>query len=320
MIQITATFTRILEDWVAGLGLPPDRAAQPVPASAEPLSLEQWTNQVLSAVARAPGPARGLDIGSKVQLSHTGPLGYLVVNSRTLGELLETYMLLEKWFYGRNWASSRADDSQFEIAWDRARGRPDRLVEQLHAMAFLTVIRESCPGAGNPTIVEVMNAAAGERAAYERAFGCPVLFNRSALRLVFPADALGAPVDARHSSVRAVSVNRRRTLREAYPGATRLVRAVQESIMHFLPMGAPIDSVAGSMNMSRRTLQRRLDQAGCTYRQLLNGLRERHAACLLEDPQISLREAAFLLGYSEQSAFNHAYRRWTGSSPRRTGR
>ena len=318
MIRITSTFGRILEDWLASLGLAPDQGDKGLLASSDPMTLELWTKKVRSAVALAPGPARGLEIGSKVQLAHTGPLGYLVVNSKTLGELLETYMLLEKWFYGQNWASSSTNEAEFEIAWDKNMGLPDRLIEQLHAMALLTVIREFCPTAGNPTKVEVMNEEFGERVAYEKAFGCEVLFKRPTLRLGFPASALRAPVELHHSSIKAVSRSRQRTLREAYPGATHFVRTVQESIMYYLPMGAPIDSVAATMNMSRRTLQRRLSHAGCTYRELLNGLRERHASCLLDDPQISLKEAAFLLGYSEQSAFNHAYRHWTGSSPQGT--
>lgn len=316
VIEITSTFGNILEDWLASLGLAPDRSDKPPPPSSGRMSVEQWTQKVRSAVALAPGPARGLEIGSKVRLAHTGALGYLVVNSKTLGELLETYMLLEKWFYGQNWASSSTNGTEFEIAWGQDKGLPDRLLEQLHAMALLTILRESCPTAGNPTRVEVMNEESGERAAYEKAFGCKVLFRRPALRLVFPAGALRAPVEIHRSSIKTASRNRERTLREAYPGATQFVRAVQESIMHYLPMGAPIDSVAAAMAMSRRSLQRRLSHAGCTYRQLLNGIRERHALRLLDDPQISLKDTAFLLGYSEQSAFNHAYRNWTGSSPK----
>ena len=316
MIEITGTFGRILEDWLASLGLAADREPTVRRTSPDSVPLAQWTEQVRSAAALAPGPARGLDIGARVQLAHTGPLGYLVVNSKTLGELLETYLLLEKWFYGQNWASWSASETTFEIAWDQSKGLPDRLIEQLHAMAFLTVVRESCPTAGNPLTVDVMNDESGERFAYERAFGCPVRFGQPALRLVFPVAALHAPVDIRDGSMGAVSRNCRRTLREAYPGATQFVRTVQETIMHYLPMGAPVDSVAAALNLSRRTLQRRLGHAGCTYRQLLNGIRERHAACLLADQQINLKDVAFLLGYSEQSAFNHAYRRWTGTSPR----
>lgn len=62
------------------------------------------------------------------------------------------------------------------------------------------------------------------------------------------------------------------------------------------------------------TLQRLLSEAGCTYRQLLDGIRERHATQLLGDASLSRRDVAFLLGYAEQSAFNHAAQRWRAAS------
>ena len=317
MIVIISKFAGILDDWLLSLGLSPatESKNQRAPAA---ISLSQWTEDVRAAVALAPGLARGLEIGARVQLRHTGPLGYLVVNSRTLSELLETYLLLEKWFYGQNWASTTIGESQFDIAWDQRVVVPDRLVEQLHAMAFLTVLRAACPAAGHPLRVEVMSSEEGETDAYERAFGCPVRFGRSALRLVFPTAALQAPVDIDSESFSYALQNRQRTLREAGPDATRFVLAVQEAIMHHLPAGAPTDSVAATLNLSRRTLQRRLTEVGCTYRQLLDGIRERHVRSLLEDKELSLGEVAFLLGYSEQSAFNHAYRRWNSVSPLQT--
>ena len=232
-----------------------------------------------------------------------------------MGELFDTYLLLEKWFYGQNWASATVDESQFELAWDRRFGVPDRLIEQLHASAFLTVVRTACPTEGNPVAVEIMNSDNGEGDAYAAAFGCPVCFDQPALRLIFPAAAMQAPIDIDNASINTAWQKRQRTLREAHPDATRFVRAVQEAILRQLPAGAPADSVAATLHLSRRTLQRRLTEAGCTYRQLLDGIRERHVRDLMEDRQLSLREVAFLLGYSEQSAFNLAYRRWNSASP-----
>lgn len=57
-----------------------------------------------------------------------------------------------------------------------------------------------------------------------------------------------------------------------------------------------------------------IDLAGCSYRQLLDGIRECHAIQLLADPSLTRRDVAFLLGYAEQSAFNHAAQRWRASS------
>jgi len=51
----------------------------------------------------------------------------------------------------------------------------------------------------------------------------------------------------------------------------------------------------------------------------LEAIRQRHAQHLLDDPTLSLKEVAFLLGYAEQSAFNHAYRRWNKLAPRHAG-
>ena len=282
------------------------------------MPVEQWTEEVRAAVALAPAPARGLDIGACLKLHHAGPLGYMVVNSRTLGELLETYLLLEKWFYGEKWAAAVIGDKYFEISWDRRMGVPDRLVEQLHTSALLTVVRLACPAAGRPTSVEVMNDEEGERQAYEKAFGCRVRFDQPELRIIFPVAALNSPVDVDNALVGATWNKCQQAIRAAHPNASEFVKAVQESIMHHLPAGAPADAVAASLEMSRRTFQRRLNEAGCTYRKLLDGIRERHAANLLGDAQLSLSDVAFLLGYSEQSAFNHAYRRWTGVSPRQT--
>lgn len=315
MIEITRTFSLILDEWLGKLGLPKAATEASRNISSPPLTLSQWTEEVRRVVAHAPGPARGLEIGACVQLQHTGPLGYLVVNSRTLGELLATYLLLEKWFYGQNWASAITSEDQFEIAWDQRLGVPHRLIEQIHTSALLTLVRQACPTAGNPKRVEIMNDDFGEGHLYHEAFGCPVLFGRPNLRLVFPLAALQAPVDLDNVAVGSTWQNCQRTLREAHPNANLFVRAVQEAIMRHLPAGAPVDSVATDLNLSRRTLQRRLADAGCSYRQLLTGIRERHAACLLADDQLSLKDIAFLLGYSEQSAFNHAYKRWTGCPP-----
>jgi len=64
-----------------------------------------------------------------------------------------------------------------------------------------------------------------------------------------------------------------------------------------------------------RTLQRRLKDAGVSYNDLQNDVRKTLALNLLENETLALAEIAFSLGYSEVSAFNHAFRRWVGQSP-----
>ena len=70
-----------------------------------------------------------------------------------------------------------------------------------------------------------------------------------------------------------------------------------------------------AMHVSVRTLQRRLVEAGTTFREVSDLVRDQLAEEYLSDPRVSIPEVAFLLGFSDQSSFNRAFRRWTGQSP-----
>lgn len=76
-----------------------------------------------------------------------------------------------------------------------------------------------------------------------------------------------------------------------------------------------IEHLAKATGTSVRTLQRRLKDAGVSYSELQNDVRKTLALNLLENETLALGEIAFSLGYSEVSAFNHAFRRWAGRSP-----
>lgn len=69
------------------------------------------------------------------------------------------------------------------------------------------------------------------------------------------------------------------------------------------------------MGCSPRTLQRLLADHGTTFQAVLDETRRRLAEELIAAPHVSLAEVAFVLGYSEQSAFQRAFKRWTGYSP-----
>ena len=93
---------------------------------------------------------------------------------------------------------------------------------------------------------------------------------------------------------------------------------VENAIAPLLPHGqATIEKVAKELGVSRRTLTRRLASEGLTFRKLLNSLRIDLAKRYLQEKNLPISEIAWLLGYRETSAFNHAFKRWTGSTPKR---
>lgn len=108
-------------------------------------------------------------------------------------------------------------------------------------------------------------------------------------------------------------------VREA-PRQGRFAEVVGAKIEKLLgPSAAPdlpsCDAVAASLHMSARTLQRRLDEEGTRYSEVLDAKRERLARRLLDETQVSLGEIAFRAGFSDLATFSRAFKRWTGMPP-----
>jgi AraC-like DNA-binding protein len=76
-----------------------------------------------------------------------------------------------------------------------------------------------------------------------------------------------------------------------------------------------LTTVGERVAMGPRTLQRRLKDQGVEFKALVDDTRRLFAVTYLRKPDHTLAEIAYLLGYSEVSAFNRAFRRWTGSTP-----
>lgn len=95
-----------------------------------------------------------------------------------------------------------------------------------------------------------------------------------------------------------------------------LYSKVREAIkVCLLERKATQENVASMLNLSVRNLQRRLKEAGTSYQVILDDSREELAMSLLKNDEIPLYEVAFLVGFTEPSAFYKAFRRWTGKRP-----
>jgi AraC-like DNA-binding protein len=91
---------------------------------------------------------------------------------------------------------------------------------------------------------------------------------------------------------------------------------VERIIMRLLSRGeAETRYVAQALGMSERTFVRRLNESGATFAEILDQLRSELAQKYLNDPSLTPSQITFLLGYSEVSAFSHAFKRWTGTTP-----
>ncbi len=150
---------------------------------------------------------------------------------------------------------------------------------------------------------------------HERIFECPVRFGADNCQLVIARDVWETP-RAGDPTLFSILDTHARMLLDQLPAQTGVVGRVREAIQAELRGGDPrLESIAKHLAMSPRTLQRRLRDEGALFNDLLDELRFRAAKSYLAQRDIAGTEVAYLLGFAEQSSFNHAFRRWTGQTP-----
>lgn len=99
-------------------------------------------------------------------------------------------------------------------------------------------------------------------------------------------------------------------------GVVPFLRDTRAAMRRALPGGTlSIDSLSSDMGISRRTLQRRLNAQGSSFKQILQDVREELSLRYLDDPRLAITEIALLLGYSDQASFSNAFKAWRGYAP-----
>lgn len=166
--------------------------------------------------------------------------------------------------------------------------------------------------------VELRRPAPSDPGPYRNTFQSPVSFGARQDRLSFSNEEWLAPTESPDTALVQLMEEHARVL------ATRVARAapgfdaaLRQAIVAELSRGATAEAVAKELNMSVRTLQRKVVARGTTFRTVAESVKSQLAQGYLSNPGVSITEVTFLLGFSEESAFNRAFRRWTGQAPGR---
>ncbi len=153
---------------------------------------------------------------------------------------------------------------------------------------------------------------------HNRIFRAPLSFAQPRNELIFAADFLDLPIPWANAEMQQTLEQHAQRLLERLFVSNALSSQVAMLLGKRLVRGEAIgvELVAKHLGMSMRSLQGKLKQEGASYQKLLDEVRKKLAMSYLKKPDTTICDVAFLLGYSEQSAFNHAFKRWTGVAPR----
>jgi AraC-like DNA-binding protein len=273
------------------------------------------------AVAATGDPAFGIPVASHIKQTTFHALGYGLSASSTLKEAFER---VQRYCHVASDAieyefSRRGAEYHFVI--EPAPNVADESVDALVA-AYLRMCRSLIGHDYSPLRIEFRRARPDRVENFQRLLRAPLYFGAPRTRLVFDCEAIERPLDggnpelARHNDAIAqqyLSQLERDNIQ------WRVREVLTQRLAHGEP---PQEDVAELLNMSARTLQRKLGDAGTGYKEILDETRRVLALAYLSTPRHTVSEVTYLLGFSAGSSFTRAFRRWTGQSPSdwRTGR
>jgi AraC-like DNA-binding protein len=163
--------------------------------------------------------------------------------------------------------------------------------------------------------VHFTHPAPRDSSEHQRIFGNTVRFGQSQNAIAMPLSALSLPMVRSDPALRTLLERVAGEMLDRLPKTDALTSQVRRLLAAELGGGDPgIVALAKKLHMTPRTLRRRLEEVGTTHRDVLEHLRKELALRYVGERSIGTSEVAFLLGYSNASAFHKAFKRWTGVS------
>lgn len=269
------------------------------------------------AAAQARCPTFGLEMAGVRQPFDFGVLDLLLSHKRTLREVLLAAM---QYRHLLNEALGIHVESGDDTVVVREEIVAEPGVQTRHATELAVgVLARTCAallgGHWQPRSVNFVHAGPGDLQAHRSFFGCPVRFGSDFNGLVLAADALDRPNPNADPELVRYAESLARPLNVAGPDA--IVLDVRKAVYLLLPIEqASADQVAQHLHLSKRTMQRRLDAAGCSFSALLDEVRKELAVRYLTNHRYPIGRVAALLGYARQSTFTQWFCAHFGMPPR----
>lgn len=152
---------------------------------------------------------------------------------------------------------------------------------------------------------------------FERHFGGVLRFNQAGNALMGAGDYLDLPVIQQEPNInRILQQQADQQMDKLAESAGSVLAKLERLLAAHLGQGeVTLVALAAELQISPRTLQSRLEESGVSFRSVVERVRKNQAVQYLNDSRLSLMQIALMLGFSNQTSFHHAFKRWTGQSP-----
>ncbi len=284
-------------------------------------SVEQYVTACANVIKHCDDPRLPFRVGQSIHLSAYGLYGFALLCSPTVRDgfnLAVRYHRLATPLFSINWRAQGDHfiwyfPNEFRVGYTGA-VKTFLLAQQL--AQHITHIQDIARADRKPLMITVAHADPPSAALYEEQLGCPVHFSAGATEIHYDHSLL----DDRPPLTNPVTLAMLREGCENLIGkiddASSISGQVQQLIMERPGEFPSMEVVAGHMNLTPRTLRRRLTEEGTTFSEVFDQVRRELAEKYLAAGEFTAEDIADLLGFADASNFRRSFRRWTGVVPR----
>lgn len=284
------------------------------------LTLEQVHALTEKAVKLTGDRDIGLHQG-EIMTGFSNILGYILLNCATVGEAIEKYCRYQKITDEARFI--RTHDIHEEIvievvivAEELSRNR--HLIDHKLAgmITYLRLLTGHAFNLNDLHEVRFSYAAPDDLSEYRRIFPCRILFSSPMNALIFDRKILAIPIPQSNRKLLPLFEDYAAEVLSKLEGDDTCRCKVQRIIVDLLQGETPsVEAIARRLAVSVRNLQLKLKEEGTTYSAILDDVRKELAIGCMRDRDLPIAEIAYLLGFSEPSAFHRTFKRWTSSTP-----
>jgi len=281
------------------------------------ISFAEQATLVKNAIALSGDPALGLHMGPKLHIATHGPLGMVLISSPNVTAILEAFA---------KYSSVRAQFAQMSFETT-----PEYLVVEIHDMPAMGDFHDFFYELMMSILQYVVEEVIGEPltggrycfvhgepehvASYPQILHSSIEFDCDRYLFCVPRKLGDTPSPFADQNLfdHAVLLCEQRL--SELQKSDNIVKAVQKLLFDNPGHIWTLDNVADALNISSRTVMRKLKVEGTTYKQVLDGVHKEMVVRYLMHKNLSIDRIGYLLGYSDASSFRRGFKRWFGTTP-----
>lgn len=264
-------------------------------------------------------PTFGLKLGLQTDPYKAGLLGYLAATSPSLRAALENLAEFFPLHQSCSGVTLIDEGGTTRIVYETREPEIEAYQQDIDfALGFGANMIRFLTGKSNHSEIALTCEKFSHRNSYEDRCGSPVSFRKSEASIIVPTSVMDAPLRQHDPGLFKTLMDFAR-VRIARSEPDDFIASIRNQVIKSLQadgMVPSIKQVAQNLHMATRSLQRKIRQRGTNFRNLVDETRHQLAIEYLRSRDANLSQVAIALGFSELSAFDRAFSRWTGSNPR----